>query len=460
MSRHLIPGHSEAAPSARLFDLAPGFPGTGDLVDAAGPGSRPMTGGQCSDLDGTELLPIEEAFRTILARASPIEGTERFAPFKAAGRVTSEAIRSPIALPPFDQSAVDGFGFADSVNAPQRSARIVSRVEAGGSGARSIREGEAVRLFTGAPVPAGVEAVAKQETCVTAGNSVISATSLSAGSNIRRKGEDIPAGSVLVEPGAILDARHLALLAAVGCTAVEVVRRVRIMVISTGNELYPPGQPLPFGGVYDSNRPMLLSLLGEAWIEPIDGGAFRDQRNTLAKAMREGATRADIIVSTGGASGSATDHTAEAVRLAGGTADSHSLALRPGKPIVIGSIGRTAVLGLPGNPVAALVGFLLFGRALARAFVGVPWSRPRGHAAVIARPVQHTMGRTEFILVRVVAATSGDGPLVVEQAGRSGSARLAPLTGADGLAEIPANTGNLAEGSLVAFHPFRSVMSI
>jgi molybdopterin molybdotransferase len=174
--------------------------------------------------------------------------------------------------------------------------------------------------------------------------------------------------------------------------------------------------------------------------------------------MADGAARADLIISTGGASGSETDHVADAIRLAGGSAERLSIAVKPGKALVVGSIGSTIVLGLPGNPLAAMVGFLLFGRPLAQACVGVTPSWPRGEAAIAARPIRHSPGRTEFVPARIVA-TPVQGPLLVESCG-AGSARLLPLVNADGLVEIEPECDGVAKGSAVIFHPFHAELAL
>jgi molybdopterin molybdotransferase len=461
MAHRSLPVGDDATLRDIFPDAARANDGGDEPLRRAGPVPRPQAARrQCCDGDPRGLMPIEAALASVLARAHPVAGTEWLAPLKARGRVAAAVARSAVPLPPFDQSAVDGYGFHEAGSASGRPSRVASRIEAGRAGPASIKPGEAVRLFTGAAVPTGVAAVVKEEDCVVTGGRVRAAAPVEAGANIRWQGEDIPAGAAVIEPGTVLDARHVALLAAAGCAEVEVVRPLRVMVMSTGSELCPPDRPLSFGQIYDSNRPMLLAMLDRPWIDAVDGGPFRDSVQALAAAIGDAAGDADVIFSTGGASASETDHIAEAIRLAGGAAESLSIAVKPGKPVVIGRVGTTAVLGLPGNPVAAMVGFLLFGRPLARACVGVAGVRPRGHRAVAARTIRHARGRTEFIPVRIAAAPSAGGLIAVEQAGRSGSARLAPLAAADGLAEIPAGSGDVAEGAFVTFHPFHPELAL
>jgi molybdopterin molybdotransferase len=200
---------------------------------------------------------------------------------------------------------------------------------------------------------------------------------------------------------------------------------------------------------------MLAALLARPWIETVDAGRFADGADELAAAFRWLPYQADLVVSTGGAAGSETDHTKRAIIGAGGSAQSFHLALRPGKPLVVGRIGAVPFLGLPGNPVAAMVNFLLFGRAMILGRAGAGMVRARGEAASTATSFSHTPGRTEFVPARITAVDR-DGKPRLEKLGRGGSARLRPLVLADGLAELPAEAGDLAAGAPVAFHPFHA----
>ena len=201
----------------------------------------------------------------------------------------------------------------------------------------------------------------------------------------------------------LLDARHVAILAAAGVAQIEVRRRIRVAILSTGDELRPAGEPLEAGAIYDSNRPMLGALLARPWIEIVTSQHVEgSESKALAGTFHWLASGCDFIISTGGAAGSDTDHTARAIRAAGGRAWPLRIALRPGKPVVVGRIGSTVLLGLPGNPVAALVNYLLFGRALILGGAGARIERPRGQAAVVADPIAHAPGRTEFAPARIV----------------------------------------------------------
>jgi molybdopterin molybdotransferase len=411
--------------------------------------------------DGQALVPVDEAFAAIAGAAVAVAGDDRLPVAAAAGRVVTKDVRTAMPLPPFDHSAVDGYGLnaADLERPPPHRLRLVGRIAAGGPlAAAEVGPGEALRLFTGAPVPASVAAVVMEERCRAEPGQVVLSVPVADGANIRRKGEDVAPGSTIVEGGSLLDARHVAILAAAGVAEVAVRRRVKVALLSTGDELKSPGAPLEPGTIYDSNRPMLEALLARPWIDLAASRTVEDREDSLAMTWKQLAGEVDVILSSGGAAGSDTDHMARAIAGAGGMATPFRLALRPGKPIVLGRIGAAAVLGLPGNPVAAMVNFLLFGRALCIGRAGVIARRPRGQPAIAAAPIAHARGRTELAPARIVDLDD-DGRPQVERLGRGGSARLRPLVLADGFVEIASEAGDLGPGDPVAFHPFHGALS-
>ena len=329
---------------------------------------------------------------------------------------------------------------------------------AGGPARRALEAGSALRVFTGAPVPADVAGVVVEERCRSTGASVTITVPVAAGANIRRRGEDVPEGARIVEAGTVLDARHAAILTAAGITTVAVRRRVRVAVLSNGNELVDSTVEPRECQIPDANRPMLLALLEAACVEAIDHGCHPDDPTVLARVFARAAADADVVISSGGVAGSDADHVARAVSAAGGRMRRFRLALKPGKPILAGSIGDTPVLGLPGNPVAAMVNFLLFGRPLVNGIAGTAMTRPAGQAAVAGESFSHTIGRTEFLPVHV-ADRLPDGRPRLLRLGRGGSARLRPLVLADGFAEVDATSGDLQAEAPVRFHPFTAAFT-
>ena len=406
------------------------------------------------------LTSIDEAFARIASLAQPVQGDETLALAASLGRITARDLRTEAALPRFDHSAMDGFGLcAVDLTRPVPFDLVVSaRVFAGGAPASKVSEGGAVRLLTGAPIPAGVKAVVPEEACVVSRDGVRILKGVTPGSNIRRRGEDAAQDSVIVENGTRLDARHVAILSAAGISSLHARRRVRVGLLSVGDELRASGERLDPGQIHDVNGPMLQALLHEPAVELVDFGLQRDDRAGLASLLHEAAKRVDILVSSGGVSGSDADHVAAAIGDAGGAARTFKLALKPGKPLLAGRIGSTPMIGLPGNPVAALVNFMLFVRPLLAVQAGTAAVRPRGYRALAAQPIAHRAGRAEFAPARIVARTK-DGQAQIAVLRPSGAARLHPLVLADGLVEIGPERQDIATGEAVDFHAFHASFS-
>ncbi len=267
------------------------------------------------------LTSIDDAFARIVSPVEPITDEERLPAVASAGRVTARNIVTNAALPRFDHAAMDGFGlFAAALERlPPFDLPIGARIFAGGDTDTKVVPGSAVRLLTGAPVSPGVAAVVPEESCSVSGDTVRIRKIRPSGANIRRRGEDVPQGSIIVERGTRLDARHLAILAASGVSEVPVMRRVRVGLLSVGDELRRAGQALSPGQIPDANGPMLAALLASPSIEVVDLGLQRDDRAALAALLGAAASIVDVLVSSAGVSGSDADHMASAIGDAGGT---------------------------------------------------------------------------------------------------------------------------------------------
>jgi len=413
------------------------------------------------DTGHRSLTTIDEAFAQIAGLATAVEGIELRTPASSIGRVAACDVVTEAPLPRFDHAAMDGFGLCalDLVRAAPFDLNVSGRVFAGSVGIDAIQKGHAVRLLTGAPIPGNVEAVVPEESCIVSADQVRVLKAVSEGANIRRRGEDVPSGAVIVRRDERLDARHLAILAASGIRELQTRRRVRVALLSVGDELVPAGEDLRPGGINDVNGPMLQALLEASSVEVTDLGIQRDNLNELAEVLRNAAARVDVVVSSGGVSGSDADHVAAAIADAGGTARTLKLALKPGKPLLVGRIGSVPVIGLPGNPVAALVNFMLFARPLLSLRAGTTASRPRGYLAYAAEPMVHRVGRTEFVPARIVDRTK-DGRARVTLMRPYGAARLNPLVLSDGFVEIGMERGDVAAEEPIAFHAFRTEFSI
>src|SRR6516164_5601344 len=280
------------------------------------------------------LLPVAEAEQLIGARVTPVSG-EELVPLRAAlGRVLSTSLIAPVNLPPFDNSAVDGFAVRaeDIDGARERRLAIVDRVAAGQVATRAVKSGEAVRIFTGAPMPPGADTVFMQEDCRIDGTHVVVPPGLSRGANRRLAGEDIRAGAVALPAGRRLSAQDVALGAALGLTTIEVRRRVRVALFSTGNEIAEPGSPLSDAALYDSNRYLLAAAVARFGAEVTDLGILRDEPKALARAIAAAAIDHDLVLSSGEA-----DYVRSAVESVGRIVF-WRVAIKPGRPVAMGVI--------------------------------------------------------------------------------------------------------------------------
>lgn len=403
------------------------------------------------------LISIEEACARAAAYASPLQGHEEVPIVAAVGRTLALPVQSILPLPPFDQSAMDGYAVAAGDGLVSGGSLKIAGRMAAGDEERPLPPESALRILTGAKIPRGVDAVVMQENVIRDGNRIILTRMVRPGDNIRRRGEDVTPGEMLLQPGERIDARHVALLAAQGQTFVPVRRKVRIGVVSTGSELRAQGEGLPEASLFDSNRPMIMALALQAGADMVDAGIIRDDPRLIAKTLRDLASRCDLILTTGGVSVGDEDHSLAALIEAGGRGEALKIALKPGKPAVIGTIGASIYLGLPGNPVAALVSWLLLGHAVMAALEGRSPKPSSGMHLPLAHVFERRLGRTEFAPARILRTASG---LAVEILGRGGSARLKPLAMADGLVRIEPLHAPVREGDMVLFHPFRDGFSI
>jgi molybdopterin molybdotransferase len=411
--------------------------------------------------DRPGLLEIDAALKIALAVVPPVVESETIALHACAGRVATADVVSAIALPPFDQSAVDGYGIHvdDLVTGNTGPFRLVAKIVAGSRDAPALRPGEVVRLLTGAAISRGVGAVVMEEKATRREQTITIQRPPEAGQNIRRAGEDVGVRTKIVEAGTLMDARHVAILAASGATHVQVRRQARVAILSTGDELVPAGGRRHEHQIHDSNGPMLQALFTSLAVELRTLGCCPDEPERLRRQIAEASRAFDLLLCSGGVSGSDADHVVASVLAAGGTSKKVSLALKPGKPLAIGRVGGMAVLALPGNPVAALVGALLFARPMLQALAGQSAPVQPTIMAKAATTFSHRLGRTEFVPVRVIDHDRLGTPLL-EKLGRGGSARLRPLVLADGLGCVPAEADDLAAGAPLRYYPFRTAFSL
>ena len=405
---------------------------------------------------GGALMSAEEAQALIAARVPPAEGEEALALSAARGRILARDIAAPIDLPPFFNAAVDGWAFrhADLAEGAPTAFIEAGRVPAGHMPGRPAGEREAVRVFTGAPMPPGTDTCVMQEDVRHEGRYLMIPPGLRRGANARPAGEDVARGSLALPAGRVLGPAEIGLAAALGHTALPVRRRPRIGVFSTGDELAEPGRALGPAQTYDSNRFTLLALLAGLPCEARDLGILPDDADRTAAALADAARDHDLLLTSGGVSTGEEDHVRAAIE-AGGSLVFWRLAVKPGRPAAMGVVGGTPVVGLPGNPVAAVVCFLHLARPLLVRLAGaVAVPLPR-YPAIADFAYRKKAGRREY--VRVTLKRDG-AALRADKFKREGAGLLSSLTQSDAFAELPEDITAVAPGDAVMVLPFAGML--
>ncbi|MGI9579290.1 MAG: molybdopterin molybdotransferase MoeA [Microthrixaceae bacterium] len=395
------------------------------------------------------LVPYEDAFARVSARLSVTDAAE--VPIQdCVGLVTAEDIRSLDDVPPFDNTAVDGFAVrsVDVTTVPVELA-VVATIAAGAAPVVTLEEGTCARIMTGALIPDGADAVVMVEDTeqvrqdgldggAVEGGTVRIGRPARGGAHIRPAGDDLRVGDLAIPASTRLQPAHVGLLATLGLTEVRVHRPPRVGVMSTGDELVGAGVPLAPGQIRDSNRQMLLTLCSRVGVDAIDLGLVQDDRDAIRNALESAAADCDAVVTSGGVSMGDYDYV-KAVLNEIGDMDWMQVAIKPAKPFAFGMIGSTAVFGLPGNPVSSLVSFELFARRGLRQMMGYPEPAPRRLRAQAAVDFKrHSDGKVHYVRVGLVTA---DAALMAAPTGSQGSHQLAASAGADALAVIPNGDG-------------------
>ncbi|MBI5793248.1 MAG: molybdopterin molybdotransferase MoeA [Rhodocyclales bacterium] len=407
------------------------------------------------------MLEFEDALGRLLAGAHPVGETESVPTQAAAGRVLATGLQSAIDVPPLDNTSMDGYAVrCADVPASGAKLAVAQRIPAGSVG-HTLAPGTAARIFTGAPVPAGADAVVMQELCAVEGDSLAVNHVPHVGEWIRRRGEDIAAGAEVLASGTRLTAAHVGVAASVGAAQLTVYRRLRVALFSTGDELAMPGEPLKPGGIYNSNRYTLSALLEGLGCVVDDMGIVPDTRDATRAALRNAAAGNDLILTSGGVSVGEEDHVKPAVE-AEGSLDLWKISIKPGKPLAFGRVGprvgaddtagkgAAAFIGLPGNPVSSFVTFLMLVRPFILKSQGATELRPR------ARGLQADFDckgdpRREFLRARI--NDTGGLDLFPNQS----SGVLTSCTWADGLIDNPPRHA-IVSGDTVRFLPFSELL--
>jgi molybdopterin molybdotransferase len=406
---------------------------------------------------GSELLSVADALAQIEGRIHAVVGTETVPLTAAAGRILARNVIAAINLPPHANSAVDGYAVAHADLMPDRETvlPVTGRAAAGHPLGRPARRGAAIRIFTGAAMPEGTDTVMMQEDCTIEDQRVRLKPGIKKGANRRHAGEDIAKGETALSAGQRLRAPELGLAAGLGCQELCVFRPLRVALLSTGDEVHDPGAPLPPGAIYDANRIMLAELLTSLGCVVSDFGIRPDREAALVDTLAAASADHDLIVTSGGVSTGEEDHVKAAIERLG-TLHFWRLAIRPGRPVALGQVRGVPLIGLPGNPVAVVVTFIVLGRPLVLRLAGAAPSQPRLFSVRAGFAYRKKLGRREYL--RASLKREGDAVVAVKYPS-DGAGILSSIVRSDGLVILEENASELAAGSIVDFLPFSEVLS-
>jgi len=403
--------------------------------------------------DGNNLRPVDQAIAELLARAPVPPPVERVALGQALGRVLAEPLHAPFEVPAWDNSAMDGYALrAADLPAAGGCLPLAGRIAAGDAAAQVLPAGHAVRIFTGAPLPPGADSVVMQEQCRLEEGRVW-LPPVRGGEHVRRRGEEVLAGAAVLAAGQRLRPQELGLLASFGIDRVAVYRRLRVGLLSSGNELREPGEALQPGQIYNANRYSLAGVLSSLGLEVHDYEIMADELAASRDALSLAASEWDMLITSGGVSVGEEDHLKQAIRELG---ELHlwRLAIQPGKPLAFGEVGGKPWLGLPGNPAAALITSLVVARPFLLRAQGCQDVVPQALRLPAGFAWRKANGRRQYLRARLEAR---DGQLRVCLHPQQGSAMLTSACWADGLALVEVGQ-TLEEGDLLDYLPFSALL--
>jgi molybdopterin molybdotransferase len=407
---------------------------------------------------GGPMMSVDEAVAIISARVTAVRDIETVSLGDADGRILANAISAPLPLPPFTNSAVDGYAVrgTDVPRGEEMAFPVTGRVQAGALSGDAIRAGHAVRIFTGAPMPDGADTVFMQEDVrLEANGRVVLPAGLRPGANVRPAGEDIPVGTLALAARLRLRPQDVALAAAFGLAQVDVRRRIRVAVFSTGNELVSPGEPRAAAQLFDSNRFMLMAMLKRLGCEVSDLGIVGDNSAALADGIKKVAGTHDLILTTGGVSTGDEDHVKAAVESVGNLV-LWRMAIKPGRPVAMGIVDGTPFIGLPGNPVASFVTFVHVVRPTVLALAGAAQQHLVPMPVRAAFAYKKKIARREY--VRVNLRRGENGVLEAVKFPREGAGLLSSLVDTDGLVELGEGIERVEPGQTVGFLAYASLV--
>lgn len=436
-----------------------------DRQQQSAPAALPQDQHQCCGGPANDLMPVEQGREQILASVEPLSQTQQLDVRSGFGRVLAQDVVSPINVPAYDNSAMDGYAVRgceldrDLNSDGENRLEIVGSVLAGHPFDGEVEPGQCVKIMTGAKLPDGLDTVVIKEVCHCDQDGderyVRFPTGAKPGQNRRFAGEDLALGAVAIPAGTRLGAAELGMIASLGQAEVSVYRQPRVAYFSTGDEIQSLGQPLQAGQIYDSNRYTVTAMLRSMDIELIDLGVIPDQPAAIEQALLQASAQADVVLSSGGVSLGEADYVKDCLDKLG-QVGFWRLAIKPGRPLAFGNVGQALFFGLPGNPVAVMVSFLQFVKPALRKLRGESQWLPQGCQVASRDSIRKKPGRTEFI--RAIIETGSDGQPQVRSSGQQGSGILTSMSRANCLIVLADQQGDIAAGDLVTVQPFSGLV--
>lgn len=400
-----------------------------------------------------DLTPVEEAIQHLLTLAASPTAIE-LAPVQCTlGRVLARDYTVPADVPPADNSAVDGYALRAKDFQPGKPLLVSTRIPAG-QAPEVLVAGTAARIFTGSEIPSGADTVVMQERTRVDADGVLIDGDVKPDQNIRRRGQDLTAGDLALARGTLIRPQEMGLLASMGIAEVEVFTKLKVAILTTGDELVDPGTPLEAGQIYNTNRYTLLGLLDQAGCDVVLCESLADTREDTRATLQRAAKAADLVITSGGVSVGEEDHV-RAVLEESGQLSLWRMAIKPGKPLAFGDIGGTPVLGLPGNPAAVLVTFLVVGMPYIRQRQGRVHIHPSGQQVTAGFSVGSASIRREYVRARL---EKDQGITVIKAFPNQSSGVLSSACWADGLAVLPEHS-TLSPGDTITYFPFSELVS-
>ncbi|MCF2949998.1 molybdopterin molybdotransferase MoeA [Paraglaciecola aquimarina] len=410
--------------------------------------------------DTPGLVAISDAISNMLEQVSTIQDSERLPLFQGLNRVLARDVISPINVPPADNSAMDGYAMrsadlaTDSQSPANTQLTLVGTALAGQPFASSVTEGQCVRIMTGAVIPQGADAVVMQENTQAEHNTITFMQVPKKGNSVRKAGEDIQQGQVVVTKGTQLTPACLALIASVGIAEVEVTKKIKVGLIATGDELTPPGQPLLEGNIYESNRYALLGLMAKYPVEVVDFGIIKDDIAELRHTFTQANQNCDLVISCGGVSVGDADYVKQVLDELG-QINFWKVAIKPGKPFAFGRLSQAWFCGLPGNPVSAYVTFEQLVSPVLNKLSGKSYLPDAYFIAEAAETIRKRPGRADY--QRGIFYRDAAGKLWVKANGKQGSGIMSSIANANCYMVLPQESGNITQGQKVKIQPFQDL---